>query len=95
MMSWGPLGRETSYRSWVSLEWAFPGVVVSIVVPFSVSVRNALELLISNIVVSVGIWVESVDTFFSGGENGWLVHLDGRCSSDESKEFHFDSKNYN
>ena len=38
----------------VGLEWALPGVVVSIVMPFSVSVGNALELLISDIVVGAG-----------------------------------------
>ena len=59
------LSRVDLRRSWVGLEWALPGVVVSIVMPFSVSVGNALELLVSNIVVSVGVWVESVDTFFS------------------------------
>ena len=51
--------------SWVSFEWAFPGVVVGVVVPFSVSVSNTLELLISDVVVGVGVWVWSVDTFLS------------------------------
>ena len=55
---------STTY-SWVSFEWAFPGVVVSIVVPFSVSVGNALELFVSNIVVGIGVWVWSIDTFLS------------------------------
>ena len=55
---------STTY-SWVSFEWAFPGVVVSIVVPFSVSISNALELLISDIVVGIGVWVWSIDTFLS------------------------------
>ena len=55
---------STTY-SWVSFEWAFPGVVVSIVVPFSVSIGNALELLISDIVVGIGVWVWSIDTFLS------------------------------
>ena len=55
---------STTY-SWVSFEWAFPGVVGSIVVPFSVSISNALELLISDIVVGIGVWVWSIDTFLS------------------------------
>ena len=56
--------RSTTY-SWVSFEWAFPGVVVGVVVPFSVSVSNAFELLISDIVVGIGVWVWSIDTFLS------------------------------
>ena len=51
--------------SWVSLEWALPGVVVSIIVPFSVSIGDALELLISDVVVGVSIWVWSIDAFLS------------------------------
>ena len=78
---------STTY-SWVSFEWAFPGVVVSIVVPFSVSISNALELLISDVVVSVGVWSWSVDTLFSGDEVGWLVNSDGfgGCNSSEGDE---------
>ena len=67
---------STTY-SWVSFEWAFPGVVVSIVVPFSVSIGNALELLVSDIVVSVGVWSWSVSTLLSGDKAGWLVNGDG------------------
>ena len=51
--------------SWVGFEWAFPGVVVSIVVPFSVSVGDALELFISDVVVGISIWVWSIDAFLS------------------------------
>ena len=51
--------------SWVSFEWAFPGVVVGVVVPFSVSVSDALELFISDVVVGIGVWMWSVDTFLS------------------------------
>ena len=75
--------------SWVSLEWAFPGVVVSIVVPFSVSISDAFELFVSNIVVGVGIWMWSIDTFLSGSERRWFVHANGWGSSDQSKEFHY------
>ena len=60
--------------SWVGLEWALPGVVVGVVVPFSVSVGNALKFLVSDVVVGVGVWSTSVDTFLSGDEVGWLVH---------------------
>ena len=79
-------------RSWVGLEWAFPGVVVSVVVPFSVSVGHALELLISDVVVGVGVWSSSVDSLLSGNEVGWLVHQESlsRCNqSSGGKEFHF------
>ena len=61
----------------VGLEWALPGVVVSIVMPLSVSVGNALELLISNVVVGVGVWSSSVDSFLTRDQVGWLVHGDG------------------
>ena len=53
-MAGGSLSGVTTTSSWVGLEWAFPGVVVSIVMPFSISVRDALELLISDVVVSIG-----------------------------------------
>ena len=67
---------DLTRRSGVGLEWAFPGVVVGIVVPFSVSVGNALELLISDVVVGVGVWGSSVDTLLSGEGKGWLVDGD-------------------
>ena len=75
-------------HSWIGLEWALPGVVVGIVVPFSVSVGNALELLVSDVVVSVGVWSWSVNTLFSGDEFGWLVNSDGfgGCNSSEGDE---------
>ena len=71
-------------RSWIGLEWALPGVVVGVVVPFSVSVGNALELLVSDVVVSVGVWSWSVDTFLSGDEAGWLVNGNGFGGSNSS-----------
>ena len=80
--------------SWVGLEWAFPGVVVSIVVPFSVSVGDALEFLVSDVVVSVGVRSASVDTFLSGDEVGWLVHGDSLAGSDQGddcREFHVEN----
>ena len=78
-------------RSWVGLEWALPGVVVGVVVPFSVSVGNALELLVSDIVVSVGVGSWSVDTLLTGDSHAWSVHVDGRDHSDQSgvDKFHF------
>ena len=69
-----PLG---AIRSWVGLEWALPGVVVGIVVPLSVSVGDALELLVSNVVVSIGVWSWSVDTLFTGNQVRWLVDSNG------------------
>ena len=65
MMSGVLLAERHLHRSWVSLEWAFPGVVVSVVMPFSVSVGNAFKLLVSNVIVSIGVWSKSVDTFLS------------------------------
>ena len=65
MMSVVLLAERHLYCSWVGLEWAFPGVVVGVVMPFSVSVGDAFELLVSNVIVSIGVWVESVDTFLS------------------------------
>ena len=78
-------------RSWVGLEWALPGVVVSIVVPLSVSVGNALELLVSNIVVGVGVWSVSVDTLLTGDSLGWSVHGDGSSGGNKSSvdKLHF------
>ncbi len=60
--------------------------------PFSVSVGDALELLVSDVVVSVGVWSTSVDAFLSGDEVRWLGHGDGRAGGGEScdkGEFHF------
>ena len=51
--------------SGISFEWAGPGVVVCIVMPFSVSIGNAFELKISDIVISVSVWSLSVDSLFS------------------------------
>jgi len=63
-------------RSWISFQWALPGVVVGIIMPFSVSVRNALKFFVSDVVVSVGVWDMSVDSFLTRYEVGWLVHED-------------------
>ena len=87
------MSRGDASCSWVGLEWALPGVVVSIVVPFSVSIGDALELLVSDVVVGVGVWSSSVDALLSRDEVGWLVHGDGLAGrqggdSDEG-EFHF------
>ena len=62
--------------SWVSFQWAFPGVVVGVVVPFTVSIGDAFKLLVSNVIVGVSVRSSSVDAFFSGNELGWLVHQD-------------------
>ena len=76
--------------SWVSFQWALPGVVVGVVVPFSVSVGNAFQLLVSNVVVGISVGSASVDSFFSGDESGWLVHGDSCGGSNENTcEFHF------
>ena len=77
---------STTY-SWVSFEWAFPGVVVSIVVPFSVSVSDALELLISDVVVGVGVRSRSIDTFLTGNSGGWSVDGDGSGSGNKNCEY--------
>ena len=55
---------------------------------FTRSVSNALELLISDVVVSVGVWSWSVDALFSGDEVGWLVDSDGfgGCNSSEGDD---------
>ena len=91
----GPHSRATS-RSWVGLEWALPGVVVGVVVPFSVSIGNALQLLVSDIVVSVGIWSWSVDTLLTRDGGRWLVNEHGgglgKQKSSDGENFHF--KNY-
>ena len=83
---------DLTYRSGVSLEWALPGVVVGVVMPFSVSVGDALELLVSDVVVGVSIWSWSVDTLLTRDGHGWLVdeHSGGsgyKGSDDEG--FHF------
>ena len=86
------MSRGDASCSWVGLEWALPGVVVSIVVPLSVSIGHALELLISDVVVGVGVWSASVDTLLSGDKVGWLVHQDGLGGSSQGSdgdEFHF------
>ena len=44
--------------------------------PFSVSISNALELLISDVVVGIGVWSKSVDTLLSRNGVGWLVNED-------------------
>merc|ERR1711990_431932 len=75
----------------VGLEWALPGVVVGVVVPFSVSIGDALELLVSDIVVGVGVWSWSVDTLLTRDSLGWSVSRDGSGGSNKSNEdeFHF------
>ena len=78
--------------SWVSLEWALPGVVVGVVVPLSVSVGDALELLISDVVVGIGIWSVSVDTFLTRDSGVWSVNLDGGSAEEGNggeDEFHW------
>ena len=82
---------DLTYRSGVSLEWALPGVVVGIVVPFSVSVGDALELLVSDVVVGVSVWSWSVDTLLTGNSGRWSVEVDGGDRGNKSKvnEFHF------
>ena len=77
--------------SWVGLEWALPGVVVGVVMPFSVSIGNALELLVTDVVVGVGVWSGSVNALLTGHSFVWSVNLDGSDHSNESckDEFHF------
>ena len=66
--------RRRSYDrscSVVSLEWAGPGVGGGIVFPLSVSIGLALELLLSNVLISVGNGVLLVnDGGRDGGEGG-------------------------
>ena len=85
--------RSSSFlsSSGVGLEWALPGVVVGVVMPLSVSVGNALELLVSDIVVGVGVWSWSVDTLLTRDSLGWSVGSDGSSGSNKSNEdkFHF------
>ena len=86
------MSRGDASCSWVGLEWALPGVVVSVVVPLSVSIGHALELLVSDVVVSVGVWSASVDALLSGNEVRWLVHQDSLGGSGQGSgedEFHF------
>ena len=80
-----------SSRSWVGLEWALPGVVVGVVVPFSVSVGNAFQLLVSDIVVGVGVWSWSVDTLLTRDAVRWSVGRDSSSHSNKGSEddFHF------
>ena len=61
--------------SGVSLEGALPGVVVGVVMPFSVPVGNALEFFITDVVVSIGVRVVlvSVDTLLTGDTDRWSV----------------------
>ena len=83
---------DLTYRSGVSLEWALPGVVVGIVVPFSVSVGDALELLVSDVVVGVSVWSWSVDTLLTRDGHGWLVDEHGGGGSyygSDDEGFHF------
>ena len=63
-------------RSWVSFEWALPGVVVGVIVPFSVSIGNALEFFISDVIVGVSVWSKSVDTLLTRDSVRWLVDKD-------------------
>tara|TARA_B110000259_G_C13716573_1_gene282702 strand:+ start:154 stop:411 length:258 start_codon:yes stop_codon:yes gene_type:complete len=55
----------TLNRSRVGFQWALPGVVVGVVMPFSVSVSYALKFLVSDVVVSIGVWSFSVDALLS------------------------------
>ena len=87
---------DLTKRSWVGFEWALPGVVVGIVVPFSVSVGDALELFVSDVVVGVSVWSWSVDTLLTRNGHGWLVDehgggLGGEQSYDGGNDegFHF------
>ena len=78
---------DLGQRSWVSFKWALPGVIVGIVVPLSVSVSDALELLISNVVISVGVGSWSVDALLTGNEVRWLVDGDsGNGGSGDSDQ---------
>ena len=80
------LARLVNWCSRVGLQWALPGVVVSIVVPLSVSVGDALQFLVSDIVVGVGVWSLSVDSLLSGDEVRWSVNRDGGGGSDKSSD---------
>lgn len=57
------------------LEWIFPGVVVSVVVPFSVPVGNALQLLISDVIVCVVVGSWSIDFFLTKNSFVGSVHV--------------------
>ena len=84
-------GLESRGSSRVGLEWALPGVVVGVVMPFSVSIGDALELLVTDVVVSVGVWSWSVDTLLTGHSLGRSVdaHSRGRSNKSNEDEFHF------
>ena len=49
----------------VGFQWALPGVVVGVVVPLSVSIGYAFKFLVSDVVVSIGVWSLSVDALLS------------------------------
>ena len=70
---------DSPYCSGVGLEGALPGVVVGIVVPFSVPVGDALQLLVTNIVVRVGVGSLSVDSLLSGHSH--VGSVDGHSGS--------------
>ena len=55
--------------------------------PFSVSVSDALELLISDVVVGVGVRSLSIDTFLTGNSGGWSVDGDGSGSGNKNCEY--------
>jgi len=59
-------------------------------VPFSVSVSDALELLISDVVVGVGVRSLSIDTFLTGNSGGWSVDGDGSGSGNKNCEYKSD-----
>ena len=75
----------------VGFQWALPGVVVGVVVPLSVSVGDALELLVTDIVVSISVGVKlgSVDALLTGDSVEGSVHGKGGSRRSESDEFHF------
>ena len=69
----------SSLDSVVGLEWAGPGVGGGIVFPLSVSVSLALELLLSDVLISVGH-----SGFLLNGTGGG----NGNEGEDSSGEFH-------
>ena len=64
------LGRARKRSCDVLLEWAGPGVGGSIIFPLSVSVGLALELLLSDVFVSVGTLLLNVNGLGGNGEGG-------------------------
>ena len=59
--------------------------------PLSVSVGDALELLISDVVVGIGVWSVSVDSFLTSYSGVWSVDLDGGSAEEGNggeDEFH-------